>query len=228
VTTSENLRPKFENELLGALTDEECQRLRPHLTEFSLIFGEVLLEPGEIIRHVYFPSSGVVSLISMVEPRSTLEVGIVGKEGMVGISVFLGFRDSLNRALVQGAGLAMRITAQAFRKHIEHNSQLPDLIRRYTRSLLGQVSQTAACNRFHRVDARLAKWLLMTSERLGSDEFAMTQNFLSDMLGVRREGVSIAAGALQQRKLIRYARGKITILDRTGLEARSCGCFASR
>jgi CRP-like cAMP-binding protein len=193
------------------LTAEEYQRLRPHLTDYTLVFGKVLYEPGDIIRHVYFPNSGVVSLISMVEPRSTLEVGLVGNEGMLGISLFLGFRDSLNRALVQGAGSAMRMTAQDFRKHIGHTGPLPELLRRYTRTLLGQISQTAACNRFHKVDERLAKWLLMTRERIGSDEFSLTQKFLSDMLGVRREGVSIAAGALQLSKLIRYARGKITI-----------------
>lgn len=228
MTISESVYPKFANRLLGALTDEECRRLRPHLTAFKLIFGQILFEPGDVIKHVYFPNSGVVSLISMVEPRSTLEVGIVGNEGIVGISLFLGFRHSLNRALVQGEGSAMRMTAPGFREHIGHKSQLPDLLRRYAGSLLGQVSQTAACNRFHKVDARLAKWLLMTSERLESDEVSMTQDFLSNMLGVRREGVSIAAGTLQHARLIRYTRGKITILDRPGLIARSCGCYRDR
>jgi CRP-like cAMP-binding protein len=161
----------------------------------------------------------------MVEQRSTLEVGLVGNEGMVGISIFLGSPDSLNRALVQGAGTAMRMTAQAFRKHIGHSGPLPDLLRLYTHSLLAQISQTAACNRFHKVNARLARWLLMTHDRLGSDEFRLTQKFLSDMLGVRREGVTIAARTLQQAKLIRYVRGQITILNRAGLEAESCICY---
>lgn len=215
------------NRLLDALPAEEHQRLRPHLAKFSLVFGEVLYEPGAVIRHVYFPTSGIVSLISMVEPRSTLEVGMVGNEGLVGISVFLGARDSINRALVQGAGSAMRMTTSAFRKHIGHSGPLPDLLRAYTQSLLKQVSQTAACNRFHKVDERLAKWLLMTRDRLGTDEFLLTQEFLSDMLGARREGISIAAGALQGAKLIRYVRGQITILDRVGLEARACSCYST-
>jgi CRP-like cAMP-binding protein len=204
---SAKLREPVANRLLAALTSQEYQRLRPYLESFTLTFGDILYEPGQIIRHVYFPNNGIISLLSMVEERSTLEVGLVGNEGMVGISIFLGSPDSLNRALVQGAGTAMRMTAQAFRKHIGHNGQLPDMLRRYTNSLLAQISQTAACNRFHKVDARLARWLLMTHDRLGSDEFRLTQKFLSDMLGVRREGVTIAARALQHAKLIRYVRG---------------------
>ncbi|MEP7338673.1 MAG: Crp/Fnr family transcriptional regulator [Acidobacteriota bacterium] len=218
-------REPVPNRLLAALTTKEYQRLRPHLESFTLSFGEILYEPGQIIRHVYFPNSGIVSLLSMVEERSTLEVGMVGNEGMVGISMFLGVPNSLNRALVQGAGTAMRVTAQAFRKHIGHSGPLPDLLRRYTHSLLAQISQTAACNRFHKVNARLARWLLITHDRIGSDEFRMTQEFLSDMLGVRREGVTIAARALQHAKLIRYVRGQITIINRAGLEAESCSCY---
>lgn len=218
-------REPVANQLLAALTNQEYQRLRPHLEEFTLSFGEILYEPGQLIRHIYFPNHGIVSLLSMVEQRSTLEVGVVGNEGMVGISIFLGAPNSLNRALVQGAGTAMRMTAQAFRKHIGHNGPLPDLLRRYTHSLLAQISQTAVCNRFHKVDARLARWLLMTHDRLESDEFRMTQQFLSDMLGVRREGVTDAARTLQHAKLIRYVRGQITILNRVGLEANSCQCY---
>jgi CRP-like cAMP-binding protein len=165
----------------------------------------------------------LVSLLSMVEERSTLEVGIVGNEGMVGISIFLGASDSLNRALVQGAGTAMRMTTQAFRKHIGYHGPLPDLLRRYTHSLLAQISQTATCNRFHKVDALLARWLLMTHDRLGSDEFRLTQKFLSDMLGVRREGVTVAARTLQQ--MVSYVRGQITILNRAGLETAACKCY---
>lgn len=218
-------RQPVANQLLAALTSQEYKRLSPYLDEFTLSFGEILYEPGQIIRDVYFPNTGIVSLLSMVEQRSTLEVGVVGNEGMVGISLFLGAPDSLNRALVQGGGKAMRMTAQAFRKHIGHIGPMPDLLRRYTHSLLAQISQTAACNRFHIVNARLARWLLMTHDRLRSDEFRLTQEFLSDMLGVRREGVTIAARALQHAKLIRYVRGQITILDRTGLEAASCQCY---
>lgn len=218
-------REPVANQLLAALTSQEYQRLSPHLEEFALTFGEILYEPGQLIRHVYFPNQGIVSLLSMVEQRSTLEVGVVGNEGMVGISVFLGSPDSLNRALVQGAGTAMRMTAQAFRKHIGFIGPLPDQLRRYTHSLLAQISQTAACNRFHKVDARLARWLLMTHDRLASVQFRLTQEFLSHMLGVRREGVTTAAQVLQRAKLIHYVRGQITILNRAGLEAASCQCY---
>lgn len=213
------------NRLLAALPSQEYQRLRPHLQEFTLSFGEILYEPGQLIRHVYFPNNGIVSLLSVVEERSTLEVGIVGNEGMVGIPVFLGASLSLNRALVQGTGTGMRIKAEALRKHVRQAGLLPDLLLQYTYSLLTQISQSAVCNRFHTVNARLARWLLMTYDRLRSDEFRLTQEFLSHMLGVRREGVTAAARALQQKKLIRYVRGQITILDRAGLEAASCSCY---
>jgi CRP-like cAMP-binding protein len=213
------------NRLLAALPGKEYQRLRPHLEEGALSFGEVLYESGEIIRRVYFPNHGIVSLLSMVEERSTLEVGVVGSEGMVGISVFLGAQASPNQALVQGAGAAMSMKADAMRKHVGHEGPLPDLLRRYANSLLAQISQTAACNRFHAVEARLARWLLMTHDRIRSNEFRLTQEFLSHMLGVRREGVTNAARALQQMNLISYVRGQLTILDRAGLEARSCGCY---
>jgi CRP-like cAMP-binding protein len=213
------------NRLLAALSDKEYQQLRPHLKHVDLSFGEILYEPGEIIRHVYFPNHGIISLLSMVEERSTLEVGIVGNEGMVGIPVFLGAAVSLNRALVQGAGTAMKMKADAMRKHVGHEGLLADLLRHYIHSLLAQISQTAACNRFHMVEARLARWLLLTHDRLQSNEFRLTQQFLSDMLGVRREGVTNAARALQQGNLISYVRGQITILNRGGLEAASCKCY---
>jgi len=222
---SKKTREPAANRLLAALPGKEYQRLRPHLEEVALSFGEVLYESGEIIRRVYFPNHGIVSLLSMVEERSTLEVGVVGAEGMVGVSVFLGAQASPNQALVQGAGAAMSMKADAMRKHVGHEGPLPDMIRRYTNSLLAQISQTAACNRFHAVEARLARWLLMTHDRLRSNEFRLTQEFLSHMLGVRREGVTNAARALQQGNLISYVRGQLTILDRAGLEARSCGCY---
>jgi CRP-like cAMP-binding protein len=213
------------NRLLAALPGKEYQRLQPHLEEGALSFGEVLYEPGEIIQRVYFPNHGVVSLLSMVEDRSTLEVGVVGAEGMVGISVFLGAQASPNQALVQGDGAAMSMKADAMRKHVGQKGPLPDMLRRYANSLLAQISQTAACNRFHAVEARLARWLLMTHDRLRSNEFRLTQEFLSHMLGVRREGVTNAARALQRRNLICYVRGRITIINRAGLEAGSCGCY---
>jgi CRP-like cAMP-binding protein len=164
-------------------------------------------------------------LLSIVEDRSTLEVGVVGAEGMVGVSVFLGAQASPNQALAQGAGAAMSMKADAMRKHVGHEGPLPDLLRRYANSLLAQISQTAACNRFHAMEARLARWLLMMRDRLWSNKFRLTQEFLSHMLGVRREGVTKAARALQQMNLISYVRGQLTILARAGLEARSCGCY---
>jgi CRP-like cAMP-binding protein len=213
------------NRLLAALSGKEYQRLQPHLEQVALSFGEILYEPGEIIRYVYFPNHGIISLLSLAEERSPLEVGIVGNEGMVGIPVFLGAAASLNRALVQGAGTALRMKAGDMRKYVGHEGRLPNLLRQYTYSLLAQISQTAACNRFHTVEARLARWLLLTHDRLQSNEFPLTQQFLSDMLGVRREGVTSAARILQRERLISYVRGEIMILNRAGLEAASCKCY---
>jgi len=218
-------RTPVTNQILTALPVKEYQRLSLDLKECALDFGKILYEPGEIIRHVYFPNSGIVSLLTMVEKRSTLEVGIVGNEGMVGIQVFLGASNSLNRTLVQGAGTAMRMKAGDLRKHVKRGGSLPGLLLSHTHSLLSQISQSAACNRFHNVDARLARWLMMTRDRLDSDKFRLTQKFLSDMLGVRREGVTNAARALQQKNLIRYVRGSISIIDLDGLSAAACKCY---
>lgn len=216
---------RVANRLLSALPAKEYQRLLPDLEDVNLIFADILCEPGERIRHVYFPNDSIVSLLAAVGNHSTLEVGIVGSEGMVGISVFMGVDVSRNQALVQGAGTAMRMKATALRREAQHFGSLHRLLHRYSHSLLTQVSQSAACNRFHRVDARLARWLLMTHDRLGTNEFRLTQVFMSNMLGVRREGVNHAASALQQADLISYSRGIISILDRAGLEAVSCECY---
>jgi len=219
------LRAPPTNRLLAALPKDEYRRLLPGLEPFTLIFGKVIYEPGDLIRHVYFPTSGIISLLAAVEDGATLEVGIVGREGMVGLPAFMGVKTSGNRAVVQGAGEAMRMKAIAFRKECENGSSLPRLLRRYTHSRLTQIAQGAACNRFHPIDARLARWLLMTRDRMGTDEFRLTQEFLSNMLGVRREGVNKAAGALQQQHLISYSRGTLTILDRAGLNAGACHCY---
>ncbi|MBA2501928.1 MAG: Crp/Fnr family transcriptional regulator [Pyrinomonadaceae bacterium] len=213
------------NRLLAALPKKEYQRLLPQLEHVPLTFGDILYESGERIRHVYFPNDSIVSLLSAVEDRELLEVGIVGNEGMAGISVFMGVDTSLNQAIVQGTGTAMRMKATTLRKEVDDLESLHRLLNRYTHSLLTQISQSATCNRFHKVNARLARWLLMKRDRLGADEFRLTQEFMSKMLGVRREGVSVAAGALQRSKLINYSRGIITILDRAGLEAVSCKCY---
>jgi CRP-like cAMP-binding protein len=217
--------PRIANRLLAALPKKDYQSLQRHLEEVPLIFEEILYQPNELISDVYFPNSGIISLLAAVNGRSTLEVGLVGQEGMLGLAIFMGVSSSQNRAVVQGTGLAMKIKATAFRKECNNGGALPLLLRRYTHSLVTQITQSAICNQFHSVDARLARWLLMTHDRMGNDEFQLTQEFLSNMLGVRREGVSRAAGDLQKRKLITYSRGHLTVLDRAGLEAISCGCY---
>ena len=217
--------PPAENRLLAALPKKEYQRLLPQLERVAMPFAEVLYERGDVIRHVYFPNDSIVSLLSVVAENSTLEVGLVGNEGMAGAPVFMGVSTSHNRAIVQGTGTAMRMKTAALRAESERLGPLHRLLRRYAHSLLTQVSQTAACNRFHVVDARLARWLLMTHDRSLSDEFRLTQEFMSNMLGVRREGVNKAAAALQRSELISYSRGHIRVLDRVGLESVSCECY---
>jgi CRP-like cAMP-binding protein len=218
-------RARAANRLLAALPKKEYQRLLPELERVAMPFAEVLYEPGERIRHVYFPNESVVSLLTAVTAHSPLEVGLVGSEGLAGISVFMGVDASPHRAIVQGAGTAMRMKASALRKESDHVGSLHRLLHLYAHSLLTQVSRAAACNRFHEVGARLARWLLMTGDRLGDDEFRLTQDFISNMLGVRREGVNKSAGVLQQKGLITYSRGRIRILDRVGLGSVSCECY---
>lgn len=213
------------NRLLAALPKEEYQRLLPELRPVTLAFGKILYEPGAIIRHAYFPNDSIVSLISEVAERSTLEVAIVGNEGMTGISVFMGVARSRTRALVQCGGSAMRMKSAYLGRESDRSGALTRLLRRYSHSLFTQISQSAACNRFHKVDARLARWMLMTHDRTGSDEFRLTQEFMSNMLGVRRERVNMAAGDLQREKLISYSRGMIKIRDRAGLETVACECY---
>ncbi|HEX6732938.1 MAG TPA: Crp/Fnr family transcriptional regulator [Pyrinomonadaceae bacterium] len=214
------------NRLLATLPKKEYERLLPKLKTVSLVLGEELYEPGDAIKYVYFPNDSIISLISHLSDKAWLEVGMVGNEGMAGLAVFMGVSFSSTRALVQGSGTAMRMNSAALRMEADRLGGLHRILHRYSHSLLTQVSQTSVCNRFHLVDARLARWLLMTDDRLGAGEFPLTQEFLSNMLGVRREGVSKAAGALQAKKLIRYSRGVITILNRRGLEAKSCDCYA--
>ncbi|HEV8369622.1 MAG TPA: Crp/Fnr family transcriptional regulator [Pyrinomonadaceae bacterium] len=221
-----NVRRSAVNRLLASLPREEHKRLSPELKPIALAFGEVLYEPGDTIKHVYFPNDSIVSLLSAMPERSTLEVGMVGNEGMAGLSVFAGVNVSLTRAIVQGAGSAMRMTAAVVRQEANRLGPFHQLLHRYTHSLQSQVSQSAACNRFHSVNDRLARWLLMTSDRLGTDEFRLTQEFMSNMLGVRREGVNQSAGTLQSAKLIRYSRGMITILNRRRLQVNACECYS--
>ncbi len=216
---------RVANRLLATLPKKDYQRLLPELEQVTLTFADIIYEPGQRIRHVYFPNDAIVSLLSEVATSATIEVGMVGNEGLTGIGIFLGVNESRNRAVVQGEGTAMRMKVAALRREESQIASLHNLLRRYTHTLLMQISQSAACNRFHMVNARLARWLLMTSDRLRSDQFRLTQEFMSNMLGVRREGVTVAASALQRSGLISYSRGIINILNRAKLEAISCECY---
>jgi len=215
----------IQNSLLAALPRKSYLRLAPGLAPVELVFGEVLYEAGDPIRDVYFPTQSLVSLLTVVEGHLALEVGMVGREGMVGVPLVLGADASPVRALVQGAGPALKMNAQRFRNELKASPPLQREVQRYIYAMMVQISQTAGCNRFHVVEARLARWLLMTRDRMRSGHFRMTHEFLSHMLGVRRVGVTEAASALQRRKLIEYSRGSITILDDRGLEAACCSCY---
>lgn len=222
--TPEDVPPA--NRLLAALPKKEYLSLLPNLTPVALAFGEILFERGDTIQHVYFPNSSVISLLSTVPERAAIEVGMVGNEGMTGLSVFMGIDKAGTRGLVKAGGSAFRMKSATLHKISNHPSSLHTILHRYTYSLLTQISQSSACNRFHTADARLARWLLMTSDGQSSNEVRLTQDFLSKLVGIRREAVSKAACALQRDKLIDYSRGVIAILDRQGLEQVSCSCYA--
>ena len=218
-------RRRVANRVLANIPPKQYQRLRAQLEPVTLIFGQVLYQPGKAIRHVYFPVDCLISLLTAVDKRRTLEVGMVGNEGMAGMPFILGMGVSGVRAIVQGGGNALRMDSVRFRIEFNRNPPLQRALYRYTYALMAQISQTAACNRFHETEARLARWLLMTRDRVGADEFPLTQEFLAHMLGLRREGVTAAASALKRRKLIGYNRGKIQILDTKRLKASSCSCY---
>ncbi|MGC1459567.1 MAG: Crp/Fnr family transcriptional regulator [Steroidobacteraceae bacterium] len=213
------------NCLLAAIPTKEYESLLAGFEVVTLTYGDVLYEPGERMRHVYFPSDSLVSLLAVIDSRRAVEVGLVGREGLVGARLALGIAASSTRALVQGTGTALKISATRFLREFKRAPGLRRAVLLYADALMNQVAQSAACNRFHVIEERLARWLLMTRERLPSSEFRLTHEFLADMLGVRRVGVTAAAGALQRRGLIRYRRGIITILDQPGLEAACCSCY---
>lgn len=218
-------RPSIANSILAALPHKDYQKLLPGLEPVTLTFAETIYEPGAQIRHVYFPSDSLISLLTLVEGHLALEVGLIGREGMLGVSLALGINVSPVRALVQGTGSAQRMKASRFLQELRRSPAMQHEILLYTHTLMAQVTQTAACNRFHVVEARLARWLLMTRDRVQSDEFRLTQEFLAHMLGVRRVGVTKAASALQRQGLISYSRGNITILDGKRLETVACTCY---
>lgn len=213
------------NRLLAALPEDVYERLRPDLESVPLALGEVIYEAHEVLSHVYFPTTAIVSLLYTMENGTSAEMGVVGCDGVVGIAVFMGGDTTPNRAVVQSAGSAARLELKYFREEFRRVGELHRLLLLYTQSLLTQMSQTAVCNRLHSVEQQLCRWLLLSHDRLESDELIMTQELIANMLGVRREGVSVAAHRLQRAGLIHYRRGHITIADRLGLEARACECY---
>ncbi len=216
---------KPQNRLLATLPEEVHERLYPHLEEVSLLLGQVIYESGERLDHIYFPTTSIVSLLYTMEDGTSAEIGVVGNDGVVGIALFMGGETTPNRAVVQSAGYSLRMKPKVLQEEFRRGGPLQLVLLRYTQALITQMSQTAVCNRLHTVDQQLCRWLLLSHDRLDSNELTMTQELIANMLGVRREGVTVAAGHLQAAGLIHYNRGKITISDRAGLEARACECY---
>ena len=215
-----------ENQLLAALPDPEWQRWQPQLERVEMPLGQVLYEAGTTLSHVYFPTTAIVSLLYVMENGASAEIAVVGNEGIVGISLFMGGDSTSSRAVVQSAGLGLRLKAQIMKDDFNRAGPVLHLLLRYTQALITQMAQTAVCNRHHSLDQQLCRWLLLSLDRLQGNELVMTQELIANMLGVRREGVTEGALKLQQAGLIRYARGHISVLDRDGLENRSCECYA--
>ena len=214
-----------QNHLLDALPKDDYERLAPHLELIPMPLGEVLYEPGANLRYVYFPTSSIVSLLYVMEDGASAEIAIVGNEGILGISLFMGGESTPSRAVVQSAGQGFRLKAQLLKDEFGRFGPTMHLLLRYTQALITQMAQTAVCNRHHSVDQQLCRWLLLSLDRLQSNDLLMTQELIANMLGVRREGVTEAAGRLQRAGLIRYQRGAITVIDRPGLESRCCECY---
>ncbi len=215
-----------QNRLLAALPNAEWERLLPHLEAVAMPLGKVLYESGGKLAHVYFPATSIVSLLYVMENGSSAEIAVVGREGIVGISLFMGGNSTPSRAVVQSAGQGFRLKANMMMQEFGRAGPLLHLLLRYTQALITQMAQTAVCNRHHSLDQQLCRWLLLSLDRLQSNELVMTQELIANMLGVRREGVTEAAGQLHRARLIDYQRGHITVLDRAGLERRTCECYA--
>jgi CRP-like cAMP-binding protein len=214
-----------KNELLAALSAAELKRMRPYLEPVIMSLGHVVYESGRHVDHVYFPTDCIVSLLYVLENGSSAEIAVVGNEGVVGVSIFMGGETTPSRAVVQSAGTAYRLPGQLMKNEFNRGGSMQHLMLRYTQSLLTQMAQTAVCNRHHSVDQQLCRWLLLSIDRLPSPEITMTQELIANMLGVRREGVTEAAGKLQKEGVISYRRGHIKVLDRPKLEEMSCECY---
>jgi len=215
-----------KNRLLASLTKEELDRWLPALEAVDMPLGHVLYESGRTLSHVYFPTTSIVSLLYVMENGASAEIAVVGNEGLVGISLFMGGESTPSRAVVQSAGKGFRLRAQTMKDEFNRAGSVMHLLLRYTQALITQMAQTAVCNRHHSLDQQLCRWLLLSLDRLSGNELLMTQELIANMLGVRREGVTEAALKLQSAGLIRYARGHISVLDRAGLEERTCECYA--
>ncbi len=214
------------NHLIAALPDAEWRRWQPQLEAVEMPLGQVLYESGDTLSHVYFPTSAIVSLLYVMENGAAAEIAVVGNEGIVGISLFMGGESTSSRAVVQSAGQGFRLSAQTMKEEFDRAGPVLHLLLRYTQALITQMAQTAVCNRHHTLDQQLCRWLLLSLDRLQGTELVMTQELIANMLGVRREGVTEGALKLQKAGLIRYARGRISVLDRIGLERRTCECYA--
>jgi CRP-like cAMP-binding protein len=213
------------NRLLALLPASDRARLDAELEEISMAVGDVVYESGSMQDYVYFPTTAIVSLAYVMADGATAEIAVVGNEGVVGIALFMGGETTPSRAIVQSAGWAFRLSGRSLKREFTRAGPLQLLLLRYTQALLTQMAQTAVCNRHHSIDQQLCRWLLLRLDRLPSNELAVTQELIANMLGVRREGVTEAAGELQRAGLMRYSRGRITVLDRAGLEARACECY---
>jgi CRP-like cAMP-binding protein len=215
-----------DNHILDALPQLERDRLFPHLKLVPMTLGMVLYESGAALRHIYFPTNSIVSLLYVMQDGSSAEIAVVGNEGAIGVSLFMGGETTPSRAIVQSAGYAYRLTGNRLKQEFNRHGEMLHILLRYTQSLITQMAQTAVCNRHHSLDQQLCRWLLLSLDRLAGNQLQMTQELIANMLGVRREGVTEAAGKLQKLGVIKYVRGKITVLDRPQLESLSCECYA--